>query len=248
MARVVELRSRDPLLQRLLIGIHVEGPFINPKRGYVGAHPPDAVQPASKSAAAKLVEAGGGLVRLITLAPECDPGLDVTRFLADQNLIVSAGHTDADLSTLHAAVDAGLSMFTHLGNGCPMEIPRHDNIIQRVLSLAGKIRIGLIGDGVHIPLFALKNYVQAAGVENCFVVSDAMSAAGLGPGVYRLGRNEVAVGEDCAARSPDGSHLMGSAVTMRRSAELLRKIGLSQSDVDRLTMHNPAAFCLPCSR
>jgi N-acetylglucosamine-6-phosphate deacetylase len=131
-------------------------------------------------------------------------------------------------------------MFTHLGNGCPAEMPRHDNIIQRVLSIADQLRIGFIADGVHIPLFALKNYLTLAGLSNCFVVSDAMSAAGLGPGIYRLGRNEVAVGEDSAARSPDGSHLMGSAVTMMRSAALLSQIGFSSQQVRELTSVNPA--------
>jgi N-acetylglucosamine-6-phosphate deacetylase len=236
---LVRLRDGDALVREMMIGLHIEGPFINPAKGYVGAHPPDAVQPASADVMDRLLDSAAGLARIVTLAPECDPSFAVIRRLAGQSIVVSAGHCNPDLATLNAAIDAGLSMFTHLGNGCPAEMPRHDNIIQRALSLAGRIRIGFIADGVHIPRFALKNYLAAAGVENCFVVSDAMSAAGLGPGMFRLGRNHVRVGDDLAARSADGTHLVGSAVTVAKSVELLRSIGLSDGDIQRLTVSNP---------
>jgi N-acetylglucosamine-6-phosphate deacetylase len=237
-SRVVEFRERDALAKQMIAGLHVEGPFINPKLGFAGAHPPDVVRPADLDSAKKLIDAGNGLVRLVTLAPECDTGCATIAALSCSGVVVSAGHSDADLKTLNTAIDAGLSMFTHLGNGCPRELPRHDNIIQRVLSLSNRLKIGFIADGAHIPLFALKNYLAAAELKNCFIVSDAMSAAGLGPGVYRLGRNQVAVGEDAVARSPEG-YLVGSAVTMQRSAELLRTLGFSDADVRWLTLESP---------
>lgn len=243
--RIVEIRNQDPLVKEMVVGLHVEGPFISPLKGYVGAHPADACLPATRDAASQLLDACGGLLKIMTLAPEVDASLSVTRWLAGQGVTVSAGHTNADYSTLAAATDAGLSMFTHLGNGCPMEMPRHDNIIQRALSFAGKLRIGFIADGAHVALFALKNYIKAAGIENCFVVSDAISAAGLGPGVYRLGRREIAVGEDQVARSPDGSHLVGSAVTLKASASLLTRIGYTDAQVDQLTRLNPRQFISP---
>jgi len=239
LARLVELRQHDALIQSVIAGLHVEGPFLNSQRGYLGAHPPDAVRPADPGEAERLLDAGGGLVHILTLSPECDRALRTTAALVRRGVLVSAGHTDADLPTLMAAIDAGLSMFTHLGNGCPKDLPRHDNIIQRVLSLAGRLKISFIADGVHVPLFALKHYLSIAGVENSFIVSDAMAAAGLGPGRYRLGRNEVVVGEDRAAWSADGSHLVGSAVTMSRSASLLAGIGFSPEQVHRLTNINP---------
>jgi len=236
---VVSLRRQLPLAREMIIGLHVEGPFINAQKGYVGAHPPDAVIPANRAAAEELVAACDGLLKIVTLAPECDEQLAVTRWLADQGVVVSGGHSNADLDTLKAAVDAGLSMYTHLGNGCPMDLPRHANIVQRVLSMAGKIRIGFIADGVHIPLFALKNYLAVATIERSFIVSDAMSAAGLGPGIYRLGRREISVGDDRVARSPDGTHLVGSAGTLKRSADLLREIGLTSGQIEQLTIRNP---------
>ena len=115
--------------------------------------------------------------RLVTLAPERDPGLKVTRWLAGQAILVSAGHCDASTDQLRAAIDAGLSMFTHLGNGCPTTLHRHDNIIQRVLSLRKRLTISFIADGVHVPAAALGNYLRLAGVDRSIVVTDAITAA-----------------------------------------------------------------------
>jgi N-acetylglucosamine-6-phosphate deacetylase len=155
-------RERDALAREMIPGFHIEGPFINETPGYVGAHPPDAVRPGDVDQMKRLLDAAGGLTRVVTLAPERDPGLRVTRLLAGAGVTVSAGHCNPTMDELKAAVDAGLSMFTHLGNGCPAQIPRHDNIVQRVLSLADRIMPCFIADGAHVPFFALRNYLKVA--------------------------------------------------------------------------------------
>jgi N-acetylglucosamine-6-phosphate deacetylase len=242
LARLVELRERDGLAKELILGIHIEGPFINDTPGYAGAHPRDAIRPACQDTIKRLLDAAGGLTRLVTLAPECDENSEVTRLLVKQNVLVSAGHTNASLDQLAAAADAGLSMFTHLGNGCPAELPRHDNIIQRALALPQRLWLCFIADGVHIPYFVLKNYLAIAGLDRCIVVTDAMAAAGMPPGRYTIGRWDLAVGEDLAVRSPDGSHLVGSAMTMRQAeANLKEHVGLRDDAVARLLMINPRA-------
>src|SRR5271157_3055481 len=176
LARIAEIRRRDPLVARMILGIHVEGPFLNPGPGYAGAHPRESIRPADEDAMKRLVDAAGGLVRIVTLAPEHDAGLKVTRWLAGQKIVVSAGHCNPSLDQLRAAIDAGLSMFTHLGNGCPMFLHRHDNVIQRVLSLADKLWICFIGDGVHILYPTLANYLRCVPPERAIIVSDAISA------------------------------------------------------------------------
>jgi N-acetylglucosamine-6-phosphate deacetylase len=234
------LRSRDPLAGRIIAGIHIEGPFLNETAGYRGAHPVEAIRAADADFMKRLLDAAGGLTRLVTLAPERDPGLAVTKFLARSDIVVSAGHTDASLDDLRRAIDAGLSMFTHVGNGCPMLLPRHDNIIQRALSLSESLWLTFIADGVHVPWPALGNYFRTAGLERSVVVTDAMSAAGLGPGRYTLGHWDLLIGDDMVARSPDGSHLVGSAGTMPGSrTNLLEHLGLSEQQVDLLTVRNP---------
>jgi N-acetylglucosamine-6-phosphate deacetylase len=122
-------------------------------------------------------------------------------------------------------------------------MPRHDNIIQRVLSLADHLWISFIADGVHVPPFVLRNYLKCTRPDRTIVVSDAIAAAGLGPGRYTLGRREVHVGEDLAVRSDDGTHLIGSAVTMQRAAEVLRnEVELDNACITKLTESNPAAL------
>jgi len=136
-------------------------------------------------------------------------------------------------------------VFTHLGNGCPMHMHRSDNIIQRVLSIADKLLIGFIADGTHVPFFALKNYLRSAGIENGYVVTDAIAPAGLGPGRYTLGRWDLLIGPDMVARAPDGSHFVGSAITMPQTWEnLIGKVGLSEADADILLRKNPQRVLL----
>jgi N-acetylglucosamine-6-phosphate deacetylase len=242
LAKLVELRERDGLAKEMILGIHIEGPFINNTPGYAGAHPRDAIRPADQDSMQRLLEAAGGLTRLVTLAPECDENSKVTRLLAKRNILVSAGHTNASLDQLTAAADAGLSMFTHLGNGCPADLPRHDNIIQRTLALSHRLWLCFIADGIHIPYFALKHYLAIADLDRCIIVTDAIAAAGMPPGRYTIGRWDLRVGDDHAARSPDGSHLVGSAMTMRQTeANLKEHVQLSDDTLSQLLMINPAS-------
>ena len=240
LSNLVALREKDPLARKLIAGFHIEGPFINETPGYVGAHPADAVPPANVDDVKRLLDAAGGLTRLVTLAPERDPQFRVTRFLGMAGITVSAGHSNATLDDLKGAADAGLSLFTHLGNGCPMQQHRHDNIIQRVLSLRDRIVITFIPDGVHVPFFALKNYIDLCGIDRVIIVTDAIAPAGMGPGRYKLARWELDIGDDMVARAPDGSHLVGSAITMPRAIKnLTTHVGLSMEDARRVTCTNP---------
>jgi len=239
--RLVELRESDALAREMILGLHIEGPFISSADGYRGAHPEDAVSPANLDEMKRLLDAGNGLTKIVTLAPEQDSGCEATKMLAEQNIIVSAGHTDASIDQLKAAIDAGLSMFTHLGNGCPLQLHRHENIIQRALSQADQLYLSFIADGVHVPFTALGNYMRLAGLDHCVIVTDAMSAAGLGPGRHALGRWEVEVGQDLSAWAPDRSHLVGSAMTMPQVIKnLTENASLTQAEAEDLTINNPA--------
>lgn len=237
--RLVALREEDPFIGEVVVGLHIEGPFISPTDGFRGAHPLDAVCPANKDLAGRLLEAGNGLVRIFTLAPEQDPGGRTTRFLKERGVVISAGHTNASLDELRTGIDAGLSMMTHLGNGCPMLMNRHDNIIQRALHLRKDLWLSFIADGVHVPYPALQNYLDLAG-DRALITTDAMSAAGLGPGLHRISRWEVLVKDDLAAWAPDGSHLLGSAMSFPHVIRNLReKVGLSETQIQTLIADNP---------
>ena len=238
--QVVLFRCQSALVTRMIAGIHVEGPFISPQPGYVGTHRPEHVKEASLEVSQKIFEAGNGIIRLFTLAPECDKEAFITKWLVKQNVCVSAGHCNPSIDQLQEAIDNGLSIFTHLGNGCPRTLERHDNIINRVLSFADHLWITFIADGVHVPFFTLRNYLNLVGMRRAIVVSDGISASGLGPGRYELAGQEIVVDNLHATWSTDKSHLMGSAMTMAEAYQKLRKeVGLSEADAHSLTCDNP---------
>ena len=240
LANICRVRESDRVIADTIWGIHIEGPFLNEETGYIGAHPKECARPANLDDMQQLLEAAGGLTKIVTLAPECDSDNRVTSFLAGQGIRVSAGHCNPTLDELRASIDDGLSMFTHLGNGCPGQLPRHDNIIQRVLNVSDTLHIGFIADGVHVPFMALANYLKCCGLDRAFVVTDAICGAGRGPGEYSLGNRRVVIDENLATWSADRSHLVGSAGTMRRSEENLRTaLGLDEQQIQQLLNENP---------
>jgi len=240
LAKWVRFREEDALVAETVRGFHVEGPFLSPREGYIGAHPAAAVRPATVEGAKRLLDAGGGLVRLVTLAPEHDEGATTTAWLRQQGVVVSAGHCDPDYDTLSRAIDAGLSMITHLGNGCPVTLPRHDNIIQRALALRDRLWLCFIGDGLHVPFLALRNYLDLAGLDRVVMTTDAIVAAGLGPGIYELSGAPVEIDDRGAARRPGSLNLAGSTVRGSQLAENLRsELGFSEDEVRRVFSENP---------
>lgn len=230
-----------PEAKQVFAGIHVEGPFINPLDGYVGAHPKQHVCTATPERIEQILEAGSGHVKLLTLALESEHSMQAIERLVEQGIVVAAGHCDPSLAVLDQAIDAGLSLFTHLGNGCPGQLHRHDNIVQRVLSRADQLTISFIADGHHVPFFALKNYLHVVPEDRIVIVSDAISAAGLGPGKYQLGDQWVHVDEDLAAWSADRQHFAGCATTMPQMHQLLsEQLSVSEEQLTRWMKENPA--------
>jgi N-acetylglucosamine-6-phosphate deacetylase len=240
LAQLAAFRDADPVIAKMIAGFHVEGPFISPEPGFVGAHAREHVLPATPEAMRRIVDAAYGLLRLVTLAPEHDAGFATTAYLARHGITVSAGHTDASLDHLRGAIDAGLTMVTHLGNGCPTTLARHDNIIQRVLALRDRLWICFIPDGAHVPFFALANYVALVGLDRCIMVTDAISAARLGPGIHELSGAPVEIDAAGVARRPGSANLAGSTVTMPQiRTNLARHLGLTETDIARLIDKNP---------
>ena len=240
LANIVRVREADKSIADMIWGIHIEGPFLNEEPGYIGAHPKKHARPAEVDAAKRLLEAAGGLTKIVTLAPERDFDNRVTRFLAGQGVRVSGGHCNPTLDQLRSSIDAGLTLFTHLGNGCPGVLPRHDNIIQRALSMSEHLHIGFIADGVHVPFHALANYLKCCGLDRAFIVTDAICGAGQGPGVFSIGDRRVVIDENLATWSEDRSHLVGSAGTMPRSAENLgTALGFDDPQIRELLCDNP---------
>ncbi len=222
LSRLAALCESTPTDTAQPIGIHLEGPFISPEPGFIGAHPKQHAIPATIDTMQALIEAAQGRITMVTLAPEMDADAKVTRFLVDRSILVAAGHTDANRDQLQQAIDNGLKCFTHFGNGCPPVLSRHDNILHRVMSLRDQIHVTLIADGFHLPLWMLQMSLDWFGEDRSIIVSDAISAAGLPSGFHTLGDRRVWVDEDGVPRSEDRSHFVGSGATMDKMYTILK--------------------------
>lgn len=240
---IVQSIQTDSTCRQVFQGIHIEGPFFPSVAGYIGAHPPQHALASSVASLTQLLEACQGHARIVTLAPEVDVDGALTRMCVERGCVVSAGHTDASLADLERCIDAGLSLFTHLGNGCPKLMDRHDNIIYRALKFRDQLQFTLIADSFHIPELLFKLLLDWIDHDRVCVVSDAISATGLGPGVYQLGQRTVKIGADKAARDASGQHFVGAASSMRDADTWLsQKLGLDSSLRHKLLVSNPTRF------
>ncbi len=209
----VWVESNSDLEQRVR-GIHVEGPFLSNVPGFYGTHPPQHILGAREESSMRLIDAGRGRVKILTLAPEQDPDGVVTRRMRSEGVMVFAGHTDASYDQLRKSIDFGLVGFTHLGNGCVHQVDRQDNIMQRVLALQEHLFVTLIADGVHLPGWLLRSWVRIFGPDRTIIISDSMSAAGMPPGEYSIGGQPIQVNAQRRTKHRDHGYLAGSASTM----------------------------------
>src|SRR3954454_11823816 len=207
-----------------VLGVHLEGPFLSPR--WPGAHDPCHLQAPDQALADRL--AGAGPVALVTLAPELEGALPLTRALVARGIVVSCGHSDADAAAAHAAFDAGARAITHVHNA-HRRYGHRDPGLGGVALVRPDVTVQAIVDGVHLaPEVAYGAFLAAR--ERFCLVSDAMAAAGLGDGRYRLGSREVTV-EGMTARLADCT-LAGSVLTM--DAAVLNLAALGAAEVDAL--------------
>jgi len=221
-------------------GLHIEGPFISPEDGARGAHPAQWTRPPDLDEFHRWQDAAQGNVRIVTLSPEWPQAAEFIKAIVREGVVAAIGHTKADTRQIAAAVDAGATLSTHLGNGAHAMLPRHPNYIWDQLA-EDRLAASFIVDGVHLPANFLKVAFRAKGLERCALITDAVMPAGCPPGPYRLGAVEVVLHEDGVVRLSTGATLAGSALTMQRGvANLMRLAGLNLRDAVTLATRNPA--------
>lgn len=219
------LRSQSGELLNAIAGWHIEGPFLSAEPGFRGAHNPQAMCDPRPEQIQELRQVTGEDPVLLTLAPERLNAIATISWAVSLGIKVSLGHTNAPQKRLLQAVKAGANAFTHLGNGCPRDLDRHDNILWRVFETPG-LTVGLIADGIHVSPALFRLIHRTIGEESIYYTTDAMTAAGAPPGRYTLGKLELEVGEDQIVRLPGTSNFAGSALQpidgIFRAAEMLR--------------------------
>jgi N-acetylglucosamine-6-phosphate deacetylase len=205
------LRSQHPELRQAIAGWHVEGPFLSSEPGFHGAHNPALLCDPAPEHLLELRTITGADPVLITISPERPGALKAIELAVSRGIKISLGHTNASAEILRQAIEAGASGFTHLGNGCPRALDRHDNILWRVFETAG-LMVSLIPDQIHVSPLLFRLIHRVLGNERIYYTTDAMSAGGTPPGRYTLGKLELEVGPDQIVRQPGKSLFAGSAL------------------------------------
>ncbi|HEX6068906.1 MAG TPA: hypothetical protein VFZ18_03765 [Longimicrobiaceae bacterium] len=243
-ARYAEIVARSPALEAAFPLLHVEGPFISSEKGPRGAHPRRyCITPlAMPGFLARIREASGDRIGILTLAPELPGALELIREAAEAGIRVAIGHTQASAAIIAEAVAAGASMSTHLGNGSHQLLPRLDNYVQAQLA-EDRLTASFIADGHHIPWYTLKNFLRAKTLARSILVSDGIAAADIGPGIFQLGDEQVEVTPDLRVQVPGQPNLAGSALTLDRAViHVASHCGVSFAEAWEMASTHATAF------
>jgi N-acetylglucosamine-6-phosphate deacetylase len=206
-----KLRSESAELQKAIAGWHIEGPFLSAEPGFCGAHNAAVMCDPLPEHIHELRKITESDPVLLTLAPERLDAVAVISLATSLGIKVSLGHTNAPHKRLLQAIKAGATGFTHLGNGCPRDLDRHDNILWRVFETPGLI-VSLIPDTIHVSPSLFRLIHRIVSRDCIYYTTDAMAAAGAPPGRYKLAHLELEVGEDQIVRLPGKPNLAGSAL------------------------------------
>lgn len=219
-----------------ILGIHLEGPYINPEKK--GAQKEEDIKKVSVEEFLEFNQASGNLIRLVTIAPEMPGAIDFIRWLHQQGIIVSVGHSNATYKQVQEGIQAGLSHVTHIFNAMRGLHHREPGVVGAALS-SPKLIVEMIADGIHLHPIVLKMLTQIKESEKLVLITDAMRATGFKEGTYDLGGQEVIVTQG-QAKLKNGT-LAGSVLTMDKAVKnLVTKVGISLLNAVQMASYNPA--------
>ncbi|PCI46620.1 MAG: N-acetylglucosamine-6-phosphate deacetylase [Alphaproteobacteria bacterium] len=212
--------TKSELGAKMVPGYHLEGPFLNKESGYIGCHPKEETCDPDPEIIKHLEKDLNRPILLVTLAPELKGSIATIKTLRETGKVIAIGHSAAGYDTVQAAVDAGISLSTHLGNGLPSILPKLENTL---LAQLGESQLSgcFIADGHHISPQALKNMIKIKGVEKSILVTDAVVAARSEPGSYTFAGLKIERGQDGIVRSPGQINLAGSSLCLKEAVKNL---------------------------
>ncbi|HXS13839.1 MAG TPA: N-acetylglucosamine-6-phosphate deacetylase [Acidobacteriaceae bacterium] len=225
-------------------GIHLEGPFLSHVKR--GVHPEKYLQKPSIELFERFQQAARGHIWLLTIAPELSGAKELIAYATSLGVRCSLGHTNALATETREGIDCGATSATHTFNAMRALDHREPGVLGVTLD-SERLYAELICDGVHVAPELVRLWLRSKGTERAILVTDAMSAAGMPDGRYKLGELDVDVADGRAMLAGDlerGAHtLAGSVLTMDRAVANLRHFtGASIADATRLASHNPAAM------
>lgn len=238
LARQLSQPASESLAGARPAGIHLEGPFLSPHKR--GAHPERLLQPPSVTLLDRMWNAAEGHVRLLTIAPELPGADEVMARARELGIRVSIGHSNATLEETQRGIEAGAVSATHTFNAMRRFDHRDPGIIGEVLTHRS-LYAELICDGLHVDPVAVRIFWQMKGRERGILITDAMAAAGMPDGPYKLGELDVRV-ENGTALIEENT-LAGSTLTLDRGVRNFSSFtGEGLAQVLPLATRNPATM------
>lgn len=233
---VKNVREKGEYKGAEVLGVHLEGPFISPK--HVGAQPLEYVAKPAPETFDKYNELSGGNIKIVTLAPEVEGGLDLVKHLKNIGVVASIGHTGAKFSDVEAAVAAGASNVTHTYNAQTPLHHREAGVVGAAM-LFDELNCEMICDTIHVSVPAIRIFVKNKPHDKFTLITDAMRAKGMPDGLSELGGQQVFV-KNGEARLADGT-LAGSVLRMNVAIKnLVEKVGVSLTEAVDFASANPA--------
>ncbi|MCM3226523.1 N-acetylglucosamine-6-phosphate deacetylase [Terribacillus saccharophilus] len=219
-----------------LIGVHLEGPFVNPVKA--GAQPLAHIRQPDTELFQKWQKLSGNKIKVVTLAPECDEDYQLTQLLASEQIVASAGHTDSSFEQIRDAAEQGITQLTHLCN--QMNGIHHRDVgAVGAAFLLPDLMSELIADGIHVAPEMLRLIYKNVGPDRLILITDSLRGKGLEDGTYDLGGQAVTV-KDGKALLPDGT-LAGSMLQMKDAVRNMATFAdVSVADIAKMTAENPA--------
>ncbi|RXJ02550.1 N-acetylglucosamine-6-phosphate deacetylase [Anaerobacillus alkaliphilus] len=219
-----------------ILGVHLEGPFISKKRA--GAQPHQYIRKPDLTLFQTWQKIATGAIKVVTLAPEEENGLELIRYLKENDVVASIGHSDAYHSDMEEAIKAGASHITHLYNGMRGLHHREPGVAGTALANED-LYVEMIVDGIHIHPAIVKSTYNAKKAEKIILITDSIRAKGLADGSYDLGGQEVTV-QNGKAVLEDGT-LAGSILKMDAGVRnMLEFTGCTIEEMIQMTAGNPA--------
>jgi N-acetylglucosamine-6-phosphate deacetylase len=231
-------RALRPLVEDgTLAGVHYEGPYISAAK--CGAHNAEVLRDPDLAELTELIEAGNGAVKMVTIAPELDGALEAIEFLDQRGVVPALGHTNASYEQTAAGIDAGAQAATHLFNAMRAFNHREPGPIPALIE-DERIFSEIVADPVHLHPGTMRFAFNTSLPAWTLLVSDAMDAAGLGDGRYRLGRHEVEVVNGVATVA--GTEVIaGSTITLLDAfRNAVRLAGQSMEAASQMASATPA--------
>jgi len=252
--KTIELAKKRTLPGAQILGVHLEGPYFSMEQK--GAQNPEFLKNPTPGEYLKILDEYNCILR-VSAAPELTGGLELGRELKKRGIVASIAHTNATYQDILAAVDAGYTHVTHMYSGMSglkrINAYRISGVIESTL-LLDELTTEVIADGHHLPPSLIKLIIKAGGLDKVSVITDAMSATGLGPGEYSIGGLDVVVevnmAEEFEIPEAEGNYVAkllsrdgfaGSVATMGKCVRnIVKFVGLSIQDAVKMATINPA--------